>query len=163
MPWEGTTPSNFSPMASITEVSDWLSSLKLLRLNMWTRIHPTVQVWSTYIRVDAYSLWSRGQYKYTSIIQRSEIRYGKLTFFICLFYRLFQQQEQIQKEWVKIWPQKHHKSHWLYKFQSISLRGHFKVLLASPIPRLEFWWTIDMTAKSRFFIGNLQILRSGAS
>ena len=25
------------------------------------------------------------------------------------------------------------------------------------------WWTMDMTAKSPFFIGNLQILRSGAS
>ena len=29
---------NISHMASITEVSDWLSSLKLLWINMWARI-----------------------------------------------------------------------------------------------------------------------------
>ena len=33
--------------------------------------------------------------------------------------------------------------------------GHFRVFLDSPVPRLGFWWTIDMTAKSLFFIGNL--------
>ena len=41
--------------------------------------------------------------------------------------------------------------------------GHFRVFLASPVPRFGFWWTMDMTAKISFFIGNLQILRSGAS
>ena len=40
---------------------------------------------------------------------------------ICLFYRLYQQQEQIQQEWVKIHPQRHHKYQRLYKFQSIYL------------------------------------------
>ena len=42
-------------------------------------------------------------------------------------------------------------------------KGHFRVFLASPAPRFGFGWTMDMTAKSPFFIGNLQILRSGAS
>ena len=41
--------------------------------------------------------------------------------------------------------------------------GTRRVFLASPVPRFGFWWTMDMTAKSPFFIGNLQILRSGAS
>ena len=90
--------------------------------------------------------------------------------FVCLFYRLCQQQEQIQQERTKILPQRHHKSQRLYKlqcrhhqFQTIYLQGHFRVFLASPLTRFGFGWTMDMTAKNRFCIEDSQILRSGAS
>ena len=85
-PWEGTTPSNLFPVASITEVYDWLISLNLLWLNMWARIYPTGQAWSTCSRVYATSWWSRGQYKYTAILRGREIQYGKLTLFVSVYF-----------------------------------------------------------------------------
>ena len=78
--WKGTTHSSLLPMALITEVFDWLSSLKLLRLNTWARIEPMGQVWSTGIQVVAASWCIQGKYKYTSIIQWREIKYRELTF-----------------------------------------------------------------------------------
>ena len=86
MPWEGTTPLNLLPMVSIIEVSDLLISLRLLRINMWERTYPTVQVWSTCIRVDAASWWSCGQYTYTVILRGCERRYGKLTLFASVYF-----------------------------------------------------------------------------
>ena len=32
--------------------------------------------------------------------------------------------------------------------------GNFRVFFASPVPRSGFWWKMDMTDKSPFFIGN---------
>ena len=40
--------------------------------------------------------------------------------------------------------------------------GKFRILLASLVPRFEFWWNIDTTDKSPLFIGKFHILRSGA-
>ena len=77
------------PLASITEVSGWLSSLKLLLLNIWPRINPTGQVWSTYIRVDAASWWSRGQYKYTAILRGHEKWYGELKIFASVYFTCY--------------------------------------------------------------------------
>ena len=67
-------------MASITEVSYRLSSLKILWLNTCSRLYTTRQVWSTCSRLYAASWWSRRQYKDTAIIRGSELRYGKLMF-----------------------------------------------------------------------------------
>ena len=86
--WEGTTPSNLSHMVSIKEVYDWLSSLKLLWLNIWARIYPTGQVWSTCSRVVAASWWSRGQYKYIAILRGRERRYGELTFLNLFIFKV---------------------------------------------------------------------------
>ena len=47
-----------------------------------------------------------------------------------------------------------------HQFQTIYLQGHFRVFLASPIPRFRFLWKMNITAKSSFCIENLHILRS---
>ena len=73
-------------MASITEVSYWLRSLKLLWINMWERIDTMGQVLLTCSRVDADSWWSRRQYKYTAILRGRERRYVKLTFFASIYF-----------------------------------------------------------------------------
>ena len=119
----------------------------------------------------------RGQLMEQRAVQRYSHTMGtqktiRQTNFFCiyLFYKFCQQQEQIQQEREKIFPQMHHMYQKLYKFQwlnyqiqSISFRGHYRIFLASPLTMLGFWWTMDMTAKSSFFIGKSQILSSGAS
>ena len=73
-------------MASITEISDWLISLKLLRISIWASMYPTRQVWSTCSRVDAFSSWSRGQYKYTAVLRGRKRQYGKITLFASVHF-----------------------------------------------------------------------------
>ena len=100
--WEGATPWKFLTMSPITEVSDWLSSLKLLCLDMRARLEPTIQVWSTCNQVLISSLWFLVKHKYIAIVLWYGIRYSKNNFVcICFFYRLCQQQEQIQQECTK--------------------------------------------------------------
>ena len=73
-------------MASITEVSDWLISLKLLWINMWPSIEPMGQVWSTCIWVDVASWWIRSQCKDTDILWGPESWKGKLTLFSSVYF-----------------------------------------------------------------------------
>ena len=73
-------------MISITEMSDWLISLKLLCINMRERIYTTWQVWSNFIRVDAASWWSHVQYTDTAIIWGRKIQYGELTLFASVYF-----------------------------------------------------------------------------
>ena len=70
-------------------LSNWFSSLNLLWINMWARIDPTGQVWSTCIRVDASIWWIRGQYTYTAILRGREIRYGEQTFFAYIYFTFY--------------------------------------------------------------------------
>ena len=76
-------------MESITELYDWLSSLKILQLNIWASIYPTGPVWSTCSRVDVASWWRRGQYKYTAILRGCERQYVKLTLFSSVYFTYY--------------------------------------------------------------------------
>ena len=77
---------DLSLIVSIIEVSNWLSSLKLLWLNTCAKIDPTGQVLATCIWVDADSLWSCGQYKDTAILWGRKRRYGKLNLFAYVYF-----------------------------------------------------------------------------
>ena len=72
-------------MEYITDVSDWLSSLKLLLINTWARIELTWLVWSTCSRLVVESWWIRGQYKYTAILRVHERQYMELTLFASVY------------------------------------------------------------------------------
>ena len=68
-------------MTPIIELSNWLRSLKLLRINTWTRIDPTGQVLLTCNQVVATCWRSRRQYKDTAILRGHKKWYIELTLF----------------------------------------------------------------------------------
>ena len=150
-------------MASITEVSDWLRSLKILRLNMWARIKPTGQVWSTCSRVDVASWWSRGQYKYIAIIQVRERWYGGLTFIASVYFTGYARNRS-----------RFNKSGWKSAHRgTTSLNGctsYSQYLYGDTsgyswlhqYPGSGFGGRWIWQPRFLFFIGNLQMLRSGA-
>ena len=73
-------------MASITEVSNWLISLKILWFNMWARIYPTGQIWSTCSPVYPVIWWNCRKYIYTAILRGRKRRYSELTLFAYFYF-----------------------------------------------------------------------------
>ena len=114
---------------------------------MLARIDTTVQVLSTCIWVDAAIWWIYGQYKDTSILWDRERQDGKLTLFASVYFTNYSRnRSKFNRSGGGVITKRHHKYQCLYtlqwlhhQLQSISLSGHFRVFLDSPLPMFGFW------------------------
>ena len=112
-PWEGATPLNLSPQASITELSYCLITLKLILIihSKWwihwdrfdtpvTKYSRPVNISGGCLTIQTYSGDASKRYKITNFV------------YICLFCRLFQYLDQIHYKWIIICPHMRHKMWW---------------------------------------------------
>ena len=73
-------------MVSIIYMYYWLIFLNLLWLDMWAKIDPTGQVWSTWYQVVAAGWCICGQWNKTTILRGRKRWYIKLTLFTYVYF-----------------------------------------------------------------------------